>query len=215
MARKEPREVAGLGRPETPEETRARVEKARAERRSRQTIRNLVWSLLASLGVVVLLVLVVARPDQNLVQPVDWKQVAATATEELPGAALAPTLPSGWVSNRAEIEASPGTSGVWSLGLISDDRQYVFLDQGFGADPSWVAERTQLSPATGEVEVPGAEGSALTWVEYDRQGVDAGGNYAYLLVLTLEDSIVVLGGSDAATVVELAGAVSALVEEVP
>lgn len=215
MARKEPREVAGLGRPETPEETRARVDKARAERRSRQTIRNLVWSLLASLGVVVLLVLVVARPDQNLVQPVDWEQVAATASEELPGQVLTPALPAGWVSNRAEIETPPGTSGVWSLGLISDQRHYVFLDQGFAADAAWIAERTQLSPATGEVMLPGGADTTLTWVEYDRQEVDAGGNYAYLLVLTLGDSIVVLGGSDAATVVELAAAVSALVEEAP
>ena len=171
--------------------------------------------MLASLGVVVLLVLVVARPDENLVQPVDWEQVAATASEELPGKVVAPTLPAGWISNRAEIETPAGTAGVWSLGLISDDRQYVFLDQGFGADPAWVAERTQLSPATGEVEIPGGGDSSLTWIEYDRQGVDAGGNYAYLLVLTLEDSIVVLGGSDAATVMELAGVVSALVEEAP
>lgn len=204
MAKKEPREVAGLGRPETPEETRARVEKARAERRSRQTIRNLVWSMLASLGVVVLLVLVVARPDQNLVQPVEWQEVATRASEELPGSVIEPQLPDGWFANRAEIETAPGTNGVWSLGLITADRHYVFLDQGFGADASWIAQRTQTSPPTGELVLFSESGAELTWTEYDRRDVDEGGNYAYLLVVTANDSVVVVGGSDAASVTELA-----------
>ena len=75
MADKEPREVAGLGRPETPLEKNDRVQKARRERRARQTTRNLVWSLLTSLGVVALLIVVVVRPDTNLVEDIDWRVV--------------------------------------------------------------------------------------------------------------------------------------------
>ncbi|MBT7802785.1 MAG: DUF4245 domain-containing protein, partial [Microbacteriaceae bacterium] len=77
MASQEPREVAGLGRPETPAEKHDRVTKARAERRARQTTRNLVWSLLTSLGIVALLIIVVVRPDNTLVESVDYHSVAA------------------------------------------------------------------------------------------------------------------------------------------
>lgn len=215
MAPKAPREVAGLGRPETPDEKLARIAQSRAERRSRQTIKNLVWSMLASLGVVVLLVLVVARPDDNLVQPVEWTSVAEKATVDLSASVVQPALPEGWSANRAEVTNEPGTGGVWSLGLITDDRAYVFLDQGFQADASWVAGRTQLSRPTGDVTLTLPGGSAVLLEEYDRQEVDPGGNYAYLLVLTLEDSTIVLGGSDAESVTELARAVVETLPETP
>lgn len=215
MSPKAPREVAGLGRPETPDERSARIAKTRAERRSRQTVKNLIWSMLASLGVVIVLVLVVARPDDNLVQPVEWTSVAEKAKEDLSPSVVQPTLPEGWSANRAEVTNEPGTGGVWSLGLISDDRAYVFLDQGFTADASWVAGRTQLSRATGEITVVSPRGQEVVFEEYDRREVDPGGNYAYLLVLALDDSTLVLGGSNAEAVTELASAVVPALEETP
>ena len=71
--------------PEDPEAKAARVTKARAERKARQNMRNLIWSLLASLGIVALLVIVVVRPDTNLVQEIDWQEVAAQSADQLPG----------------------------------------------------------------------------------------------------------------------------------
>jgi len=52
---------------ETPEEAAARKAEARRLRRQRQNTRNLVASIAASLGLVVFLVLVVARPDESIV----------------------------------------------------------------------------------------------------------------------------------------------------
>lgn len=213
MAAKKPREVAGLGRPETPEETRERVAKARAERRARQTFPNLIWSMVASLGVVALLIFVVVRPDENLVPSVDWVEVAQTARAELPSEPIAPALPEGWSANRAEITSEPGTSQVWSVGLLSPDDAFVFVDQGFDADASWVAERTQAGQVTAEIALDGEEGSVVLWSEYDRRDVDPGGIYSYILVTNFDGFTVVVGGTAEAAVLEVARAAGEFVEK--
>ena len=92
MAAKAPREVAGLGRAETPREKADRVQKGRTERRARQTMRNLVWSLLVSLAVMALLIIVVVRPDTNLVDDIDWVMIAEEGTDSLPEDPVYPLL---------------------------------------------------------------------------------------------------------------------------
>jgi hypothetical protein len=59
---RQPRIVAELGRPETPEETAARKAENSRKHRENQTLRNLVFALLSSLAVVLVLVLVVGGP---------------------------------------------------------------------------------------------------------------------------------------------------------
>jgi hypothetical protein len=58
---KPPRVVAELGRPETPEETAARKAENSRKHRAKQTINNLVLSLLVSLGLVLVIFLMVPR----------------------------------------------------------------------------------------------------------------------------------------------------------
>ena len=83
MAGNEPRIVAELGRPETPQETADRRAAAAAKRRSNQTVFNLVIATVASLGVVLLLVLVVVRPDPGPAEPIDVAAIAADARLEM------------------------------------------------------------------------------------------------------------------------------------
>ena len=70
MAAKAPREVAGLGRAETPSEKADRVHKGRTERRARQTMRNLVWSLLVSLAVMALIALLLIAASRPRLRPI-------------------------------------------------------------------------------------------------------------------------------------------------
>ena len=137
--------------PENPEDKAARVAKARAERRQRQNMRNLVWSVLASLGLVALLVIVVVRPDTNLVEEIDWQEVAEQSADQLPSEPVVPNLSGLWTSNRAEVTKEPGATATWSIGLLGPEDSYVFLDQGFDATDTWVALRTEQSASTGEV----------------------------------------------------------------
>lgn len=202
MADKEPREVAGLGRPETPLEKNDRVQKARRERRARQTTRNLVWSLLTSLGVVALLIVVVVRPDTNLVQDIDWRAVAQESAGSLPGQPLYPGLYDLWSSNRAEIVNEPGADIVWSIGLLGPENSYVAFDQGFGADATWVAGKVEQSPSSGSVEL-GYGVNTLEWIEYDRTAADEGANNAYVLVLEQEGFILVVAGTSKRAVAQI------------
>jgi len=203
VAGKEPREVAGLGRPETPLEKHERVTAARAERRARQSTRNLVWSLLVSLGVVALLIIVVVRPDTNLVQEVDWREVASQSADFLPGEPLSPNLSELWVANRAEIVNEPGSAMTWSIGLLGPENSYVSFDQGFGADASWIAKRTDSAPSTGEVDF-GYNSDSVTWKEYDRTAFDAGSLNSYVVVLDNGDSIIAIAGTSKRAVSEIA-----------
>lgn len=208
MAAKKPPEVAGLGRPETPDEKAERVAKARAERRSRQNMRNLIWSLLASLGVVALLVIVVVRPDESLIESVEWQEVAREASEGLPSEAISPMLSELWEANRAEVTREPGSLATWSIGLLGPEQTYVFVDQGFDADAAWVARRVEQSASTGEVTLGYGPPNEVVWEEYDRQSVDPGGNRAYLVVTTWNDSVVVVGGNNKRGVEEVASDIS-------
>lgn len=206
MSPKEPAEVAGLGRPETPAEKNDRVQKARALRKGRQNMRNLVWSLLASLGVVALLVIVVVRPDESLVESVQWEAIAEQAAPGLPGEPIVPRLSELWGSNRAEVRKEPGADATWSIGFLGPEQSYVFVDQGFAADAQWIQQRLDNARTTGVITLGYA--FELSWDEYDRQTVDPGGNKAYVVVTEWNESILVVGGTSKRAVHEVASVVS-------
>ena len=66
---------------------------AAAQRRAKQTLNNLLLSLAATVGVMVLLVLAVPRDDSNRVQPVDYVAIAEQAAAETSEKLLVPTIP--------------------------------------------------------------------------------------------------------------------------
>jgi hypothetical protein len=183
--------VAELGRPETPEETWARKDTARRARREHQTAFNLVLALIASLGIVLFLVAVVVRPDTAVDRSVDYRQVAAKA--EVSGVTLlAPALPSGYSSNNAEYQerSSDGVS-VWTVGLLTPDRQYIGLHQGIDADRTWLADQLGDHDPTGSRTIAGTK-----WTVVDRRSEGKGaGNDAYTLVTKAGRSTVVLAGT--------------------
>lgn len=199
--------VAELGRPETTEETFERRENARALRRQHQTAINLILSLVASLGIVLALVAVVARPSTNTTQQhVDYRHVAAQAA--VPGATLAaPALPDTYWSNRADY-ADKATDGVnvWTVGLITPDHQYIGIHQGFHANPTWVSEQVSQESPTGTRTIAGTK-----WTVYDRRADgSSAGNLAYALVAIFPKSTVVLAGTaDDRSFTQVASAVSA------
>ncbi|MBT2501381.1 DUF4245 domain-containing protein [Curtobacterium sp. ISL-83] len=183
--------VAELGRPETAEETWARKDAARTARRQHQTAFNLVLALIASLGIVLFLVAVVVRPNQSVDRSVDYRQVAAQAN--VPGVTLAaPVLPKGFTSNRADYRDKT-TDGVkvWTVGLLTPDVQFIGLQQGIGANASWVSDQLDQHAATGSRTIAGTK-----WTVYDRrsEGKDAG-NHVYSLVSVFGKNTVVLSGT--------------------
>ena len=166
------------------------VEERRAARRANQTTFNLVIALIASLGIVVLLVAVVVRPD--LTRPsVDYREVGAGAQGSLAEPILVPDLPDGWSANRAEIFADPA-DGVprWDVGFLTPEGDYIRLVQGIDANPSWLADQVKSARAGGVENFGG-----LSWDSYDRRDVADPGNVEFALVTTADTSTIVLSGT--------------------
>jgi hypothetical protein len=189
------RVVAELGRPETAAETAARKAESSRLHRQRQTVNNLVYSLIATLGIVVVIVLMVPRNNPGTVgKAVDWRSIAAQGTGTEPDPLLSPTLPKGWTANAAELRTG-GADGIddWHIGFISPDKQYVGLDQGFKADDTWAVTELDGIRPTGSTTIAG-----VAWTVYDnRSGQSHDDNTTYGLVATHGSSTVVLAGTAA------------------
>ena len=163
--------------------------KAENSRRHRaaQTTRNLVWALVATLIVVLFLFLVVVRPDPAAEDPIDYATVASQSQATAPLAA--PVLPDGWSANRADLTKS-GDIQVWYVGLITPSNQFVALNQGIDANPTWVDNLLASAKPTGTTSIDGTE-----WTVYDHRDSDDPGNLAYALVTEVGESTYVLHGT--------------------
>ncbi|MEY2848207.1 MAG: hypothetical protein RI885_872 [Actinomycetota bacterium] len=203
-----PRVVAELGRPETPQETADRKAEASRKRRANQTVFNLVLALAASLAIVVLLVLVVVRPDQAPRDPVDYAGIARESQLEVEVPLVVPVLPEGWQANNAVLDRESGDTATWRIGFVTPENRFAALDQGIGTDDGWLSERVQSQAVTSTTEIGGLE-----WEVYDRRDDDPTGNYAYSLVTTVDGVIYLVHGVATDTeFITLAASVAAEVE---
>ena len=210
--KKAPAIVAELGRPETPEETAARAAENSANHRNRQTVNNLVYSLIATVALVAVIVLVVPRGNPTASAPaVDYAAVAAQGQGSEPDRLLVPKLPSGWTSNNAELRTRTA-DGVdsWYVGLLTPSKQYIGITQGFTANESWTSEQVNRSMIKGTRTIDG-----VRWDVYDnRTSSTDNGNVAYALATTAgKSSIVVFGTAADADFRTVAGALSGQIRQ--
>lgn len=190
MARdNEPRIVAELGRPETPEETAARKAASSRKHRINQTGINLVLSIGASLAIVLFIVLVVVRPDQPPREAVDYAVVAEQSQGQIDAPLAAPILPPEWSANDARLEKNAGIL-TWYIGFITPSNQFVALSQGIEANPTWLAAVLRDGVATGTDTIDGIE-----WDVYDRRDTKNPGNLAFAMATTVDGTSYVLFGT--------------------
>jgi hypothetical protein len=192
MPDKEPRIVAELGRPETPEETAARKAENSRKHRANQTLRNLIYSLIATLAVVLVLVAVVVRPDPDQKGSVDFHQVAADSQVNSTVPLADPQLSDEWSANDATLTTGADGIATWYIGFITPKTDFIALKQGIGANPSWVSQQlTELTP-TGATVI-----DSVTWDVYDHRDAKDPGNFAYALVAETGPDTYVLYGTAA------------------
>jgi hypothetical protein len=168
------------------------VAERRAARRANQTTFNLVIALIASLGIVLLLVVVVVRPETT--RPlVDYREVGAAAQGSVEQTLAVPDLPEGWTANRAELVSDPA-DGVtrWEVGFLTPAGDYIGFVQGVDANASWLDDQVRSARAAGTQSHGG-----LTWDVYDRRDVTDPGNVEFALVTESDASTIVLGGTAA------------------
>jgi hypothetical protein len=111
-----------------------------AKHRAKQTVVNLVLALVATLGIVLVTVLVVPRDDSNRIKPVDYVAVAAAAEESSSLNIIAPAaLPKGWWANQAKWRgATLDGVMVWKVGFVGPKNQYIGVTQAFDINPTWI-----------------------------------------------------------------------------
>jgi hypothetical protein len=192
MSPKQPRIVAELGRPETPEETAARKAAASKRHRENQTFSNLIVAIVACLGVVLVMVLVVLRPSPPPRAPVDVAAAAASAEASVDAPLIAPELPEGFDSNAAEIRVGADGVTTWYAGYVTPAEQFVSFTQALDANPTWLLGATDGAPQTGERTIDG-----LTWTEHDQRSAEDPGNFAFVLTTEHDASTVVIAGTAA------------------
>lgn len=198
MARsKGPRIVAELGRPETPEETAARLAERSRQYRARKTVNNLVLSLAVCLLAVAALFFAVPRDDRPVLRDVDYRAAAQQAQPGVEQRLAVPEVPGTWKANDAGLRT--GADGVreWYIGfVVSPDgttpTDFAAVGQVLDPNPSWLAQRLAERAETGQADVGGAR-----WLEYDYTSLppEEAGNLRYALVLERPEGTFVVHGS--------------------
>lgn len=161
-----------------------------AERRAKATVRNLIYSMLVTLGIVLLLILGVPRDDSSRLAPVDYIQISEAASESEGYLALAPVIPAEWYSNAARLDNTLGVRG-WYVGFVTDENQFIGLSQAFETNPSWEAELLKTNLQDGEIEIAG-----LAWEIWPtRTPSSPAGTKEFALKHSFGESVVVIYGT--------------------
>lgn len=187
---KAPPVVAELGRPETPEETAARKAENSRLHRVRQTNRNLVYSLLVCLGLVVVIVAVVPRGNGVGVTTVDYRRLAAQAQHSVSDPLLAPAVPTTWKANAAELRSADSVSS-WYVGFVTPNSGYAGYNQGFRANDTWLSDLLNGARSTSTTTIGGHP-----WRVFDQRAAgQAAGNAQYGLATRIGTTYLVTYGT--------------------
>lgn len=161
-----------------------------AERRAKATVRNLVYSMLVTLGIVLLLILGVPRDDSNRIVPIDYVEISEAASAAEGQLVLAPEIPVEWYSNAARLDNTLGVRG-WYVGFVTDKNQFIGLSQAFETNPSWESEMLKSNLQDGEIEIAG-----LTWEIWPTRNPSApAGTKEFALKHSYGESVVVIYGT--------------------
>lgn len=201
MAR-EPRVVAELGRPETPDETAARKAQASHNYRSSKTFRNLIAAMIATLGVLLVVIFAVPRGTPSPGPAIDVPAIAAGFAEAYGRPVISPDVPANWRVNAAQLEGDE--SPAFTIVYVPDSTSYVDIAQGFDLDAAWPSRQLSGAATTGTVTIDGIE-----WDVYDIGDPSRSGGISYALATTAgPDQIMVFGTADADTAATLAASVT-------
>lgn len=205
---KQPRIVAELGRPETPEEAAERKAAHSAAYRSSQNLRNLIAALIVTLGVVLVVVFAVPRGTPPPQDDIDVAAVAERISESEGRPLVVPDVPGEWRVNVAAVDGD--TTRAWTIVYVPGEEQgFVRVAQGFDADPAWTTRVLRGADAAETVTIDGVE-----WMRYDIADPEAAGNVTSALSAQAgTDVVLVYGNAPEVDIERTAESVSGQVRE--
>lgn len=189
--------VAELGRPETPAETAARKAHDSRMYRQRKTVNNLVFSLLVTLGAVLLIVLMVPRGTGGFADySADVQAIASSSSASIGRQLVTPEVPADWKAKQASLRTD-GSITYWQIDYTTSNEAYAAVVQAFDAegdevDERWIAEKLEEQAPTGVETIGGVE-----WTVYDhpRRSPD-GANVVFGLEARIGDTTLLVFGTD-------------------
>lgn len=201
---KQPRIVAELGRPETPQETADRKAESSRIYRSSQSFRNLIAALIVTVAVVAVIVFAVPRGEPTARPAIDVAAIAAKVESTSGRPAIVPELNDFWRVNAAELEG--GAVTVWNITLAPEaerERGFVRVAQAFDADVTWAPQATGGMAPNGTTEIDG-----IVWDVYD-MGDRGTANVTYALGTQAgRDYVLLYGSRSADSTAELAASLT-------
>ncbi len=203
------RVVAHLGRPETPQETADRKAEASARYRSSKTFRNLIAALLATVGVVLVVIAAVPRGEPVPQPQPDVRALAAELEADRGRPVLAPALDEGWRVNQAGTEGVGGTEAWTMVYVRSGEPGFLRVAQGFDTGDAWVAQVLDGTRSTETTEIDG-----ITWNVYRPSNPSGTGNIDYALATPAgPDYVLVYGDASPDTAALAAASVTSQIEQ--
>jgi len=137
----------------------ARIREERASKRLRQTVRDMVISMLVVSGAVILLVAPWNRTAPDTVRVVDPTTVVQGARATEPWPVLAPQgLPSTWRCTNARISTAADGQDVVHLGYLTPSTTSAAIDQSATKQLTFVRETTLDAQPVGSAQIDG-----VTW----------------------------------------------------
>lgn len=204
---REPRVVAGLGRPETAQETADRKAESSRVYRSSQTFRNLIAALIVTVAVVVIIVFAVPRGEPTPRPDIDVAAVAANVETTMQSPVLVPELGDDWQVNAAELvdAAVP----VWDITVAVPQQGFVHIAQAFDADVTWAPQVLSGIAPTDTTTIDGRE-----WDVFTVADPSSNANISYALGTQAGTDYVLLYGSMSAdATADLASSLSPQIDD--
>ncbi len=126
--------------------------------------KNLVLSLAAVVGMVLVLIMMVPRVSSVSGPPVDV-HAAAVDVKARTGWPIveAVGLPDGWSTTSARFVRTTDGFSTWHAGYQTPSGSYVAVEQTMDPSPLWLEAQINRAPKTGILEAAGR-----TWTKYER-----------------------------------------------
>jgi hypothetical protein len=157
------------------EQARVRAEAAayraqnNADRAKARTMTNMVWALLACLIVVAFLAIVTWRPKSEQVRAIEYTAQLEDAKKVAPWIRGPEPMPAGWSATSVQFRAPEQSPVTWHLGIVTDQKKYVGLEQSNVSGPAFQADKLGKTEDDGTATVAGVVWQRKTLLDRDNE----------------------------------------------
>jgi hypothetical protein len=125
----------------------------RRRRSLNTTSRDMLLSMAVIVGLVLVLLLIVPRPNKIPERTLDVASAASAAQSQLGFAPADPVLPDGWVARAANVQRGTDDVPTWHLTYTTPSGHYAGVQQAGKPTAAWEARQVTDGPEAGTVTV--------------------------------------------------------------